>query len=235
MRQDLAEEVHLWKASLDVEPFELSTFEKTLSDDERARAARFCLQKHKGYFVAARGILRTILSCYLKEDPDQLQFKYGRYGKPALNQTGSPGADICFNLSHSAGLLLVVVSAGRELGIDLEQIQPALVSEEMVKEVFPEHEQAMFYALNAALQPKMFFEQWVRKEAYLKARGIGLSVPLNQLKISSTSGEGSLCLEGDEAKESDWTIHPLDVSGEYSACLVVKGNGWQLKYFERAR
>ena len=127
---------------------------------------------------------------------------------------------------------MVVVSAGRELGIDLEQIQPAIVSKDIVEQVFSIPEQARFYTYNSALQPKMFFEGWVRKEAYLKARGIGLSVPLNQLTVSLTSGERSLCLEGDEAKESDWTIHPLDISGEYSACLVVEGNGWKLKSFK---
>ena len=228
-----SEEVHLWKASLDVGIFELLSFVRVLSDDEQDRANRFYLQKHKNHFVAARGILRHILSRYLMADPGQLRFKYGPHGKPALDHTGVLGTNLRFNISHSKGLLLVVVSVERELGIDLEQIQPALVTKEIVTEVFSEQEQTRFCSVQPAIQPKMFFEVWTRKEAYLKARGIGLSVPLNQLEVLQ-SGDLSIRLELHDDKASDWTIQSLDFGNEYSACLVVQGDGWTLKSFEYA-
>ncbi len=228
-----SEEVHLWKASLDVGIFELSSFERVLSDDEQGRADRFHLQKHKNHFVAARGILRHILSRYLMVDPGQLRFKYGLHGKPALDHTGVLGANLRFNISHSTGLLLVVVSVERELGIDLEQIQPAFVTKEIVNEVFSEQEQARFHSVQAANQSKMFFEVWTRKEAYLKARGIGLSVPLNQLEVLQPD-DLSIRLGLHDDKASEWIIQSLDFGNEYSACLVVQGDAWTLKSFEFA-
>ena len=220
----LSEEVHLWKAVLAVEPFQLTAFERTLSHDERARAARFCFKEHHDGFVAARGILRTILSRYLDEDPARLRFRYGVHGKPALEPSETRDADLRFNLSHSAGLLVVAVSARRDVGVDLEQIQPALVNERMVEEVFSEQEQACLYAAPAALRPHMFFEGWTRKEAYLKARGVGLSVPLNRVKVlPALAGVLPIRFQADEVDGPCWYMHPLAVEAGYSACLVVEG------------
>jgi 4'-phosphopantetheinyl transferase len=229
----LSEEVHLWKAFLAVERSQLTAFERSLSHDERARAARFCFKEHHDLFVAARGILRTILSVYLDEDPARLRFRYGVHGKPALEPSTRREADLRFNLSHSAGLLLVAVSARKEVGVDLEHIQPALVNERIVEEVFSEQEQACLYAATAALRPHMFFEGWTRKEAYLKALGVGLSVPLNRVEVLPALGRVlPVCFQADEMDGPHWYMHPLAVKEGYSACLVVEGEQCTIESFD---
>lgn len=226
-------EVHLWKAILDVGAVQLSAFERTLSSEELARAARFLSQIHRDHFVASRGILRSILAHYLDKNPYELLFQYGRYGKPALEQTASEGTDIRFNVAHSAGLLLIVVSVGRELGVDLEKIQPAFLNKEIVEEVFSKEEQADYHTVREPMRVKRFFDAWTRKEAFLKALGVGLSVPLCRIEVLKETNVCLIRIKSDkETRKSNWTIFPLEINHGYSACLVVEGHGWKLKCFD---
>lgn len=224
--------MHLWTATLDVAPTRLDTFQHHLSEDERARVDRFHFRKHRDSFVAARGILREILSGYTHEDPARLRFRYGRYGKPMLIASSTRGTDIRFNLTHSGSLLLIAIAMGRELGVDLEQIQPTIVNDRLIKEVFSEQEQVVFYSVTKSMQVPLFFDWWTRKEAYLKARGVGLSIPLTHVRVFPTLDVGvstSGC--GINTNRPRWSINPLNVKLGYSACLVVEGTGWELKSF----
>ena len=117
-----SDEVHVWRAALDLEAARLHSLRHTLSAEEQARAERFYFDKDRKQFVAAHGLLRAILAQYLKIEPSQLQYCYNPLGKPSLART--PGREaLRFNMSHSHGLALYAVSCGRELGVDLERIR----------------------------------------------------------------------------------------------------------------
>ena len=111
-----ADDVHLWKASLDCDAPVLSRLETTLSPDEIARANRFVFSTDRNHFVAARGILRELLGTYLMLPAAELKFRYGKHGKPALDLNASDSV-LEFNLSHSGGARgLCIFSLGRRLG-----------------------------------------------------------------------------------------------------------------------
>ena len=233
MEQCSREEVHLWQATLDEKAVKLSAFEPILSHDERIRAARFVLKSHKNHFVMSRNILQNILGRYLNEDPHELLFKYGPFGKPALESSVLRGGDVRFNVAHSAGILLIAVSVGRELGVDVERIQPGFLNQRIIEQVFSEQEQVHLYGVTEALRVKRFFEGWTRKEAFLKALGVGLSVQMNRVESMADAEEalGPL-MTHQTTHSSEWVVNPLRIDKGYCACLVVEGHGWKLKRFQ---
>src|SRR5437868_2422860 len=127
------DEVHVWRAQLGQPPSKVTGFFRTLAPDEKAKAARFYFEKDREHFIVARGVLRAILSRYLKGTPDELRFGYSPYGKPFL--VGDSGGDLRFNVSHSDGVGLFAVTRGRELGIDIERMR-AEVIEQGIAELF---------------------------------------------------------------------------------------------------
>ncbi len=114
-----SDEVHVWRARLDLPEEHIQAFEQVLADDERARALRFRFQKDRTHFTAARGILRTLLGRYLVQPPARLQFRYNQYGKPLLGDSDEENA-LRFNVSHSHGMALFAFTCGRDVGVDIE-------------------------------------------------------------------------------------------------------------------
>src|SRR5437899_3283079 len=119
-------EVHIWLASLEQPPECVRQFLTTLSPDEQTRAARYYFEKDRRHFIVARGILRTLLACYLKTSAVALQFSYNDYGKPALKSPETQPV-LCFNLSHSHELALYAFAYERLLGVDIEYMHPLAV------------------------------------------------------------------------------------------------------------
>jgi 4'-phosphopantetheinyl transferase len=181
-------EVHVWRASLDEFSPQRDNFLHTLAAEEQTRAERFYFQTDCGRFINAHGILRAILGLYLNRAPNCLSFCYSSYGKPALTRE-SGGDAIRFNMSHSRGVALYAVTRGREIGIDLEFIRSDLEVEQIAERFFSRSEIATLRALPTDLQKYAFFLCWTRKEAYIKARGEGLSLPLDQFDVSLIPGE----------------------------------------------
>lgn len=163
---------------------------RVLSADERERAARFHFLKDREHFIAARGLLRLLLSRYLDLPPQQLSFSYSPYGKPAL-----AGERDCtslrFNVSHSHGVALYAFTLEREVGVDVEYIRQDVVGESIAEHFFSAQEVTSLRALPAGVQPQAFFNCWTRKEAFIKARGEGLSFPLDQFDVSLVPGEAT--------------------------------------------
>lgn len=227
------DDVHVWRAALDVELAYIRRLEGMLSEDERARADRFYFEKDRDRFVAAHGLLRSILGRYLELSPDHLQFVYGDYGKPALaGQSGVQG--ICFNMSHSEGLGLYVVTRGREVGIDVEHRRPNFATRDVAEKFFSPREVATLFGLPESLQSEAFFNCWTRKEAYIKARGMGLSLPLDQFDVSLVPGEPAALLHtsDDPMETSRWCLQELVPAPDYAAALAVAGSDWRLKCWQ---
>jgi 4'-phosphopantetheinyl transferase len=229
-------EVHVWRAALDPEKSGLYNLEQTLSPDEQARAERFYFQKDREHFIVARGLLRAILGLYLNQDPSQLRFCYSIYGKPSL-ATSSGESALHFNVSHSHGLALYAVTSGREIGVDLEHLRADFAGEDIAERFFSRREVEALRTLPAKMRQKGFFNCWTRKEAYIKARGEGLSLPLDQFDVSLTPGEPAalLCTTGDPREASRWTLREIEPGPGYVAALAVKGRDWRLKFWQWAR
>ena len=174
--------------------------------DERARADRFYFARDREHFIVARGVLREILGCYLKRVPKSLCFCYGSHGKPALAGEFD-GEAIRFNVSHSHGVALYAISRGRAVGIDLERIRFDLPVAEIAERFFSKREDAMLRSLPTDVQHQAFFRCWTRKEAYIKARGEGLSLPLDQFDVSLAPGEPAAVLgtQRDPSEASRWS------------------------------
>lgn len=229
------DEVHVWRASLDVEAPCIKKLQQTLSEDERARAERFYFQKDRDRFIVARGLVRSILGRYLDIEPGHVKFAYGPYGKPALaGESGVHG--IHFNLSHSDGLALCAIARGREVGVDLERLRPDFAAREIAERFFSPREVAILLALPENQWPKAFFNCWTRKEAYIKARGEGLTLPLDRFDVSVVPGEAAalLYVSGDPEESSRWSLQELVAGPGYVSALAVEGHGWRIKCWQWA-
>ncbi len=222
-------DVHVWRTSLELSAEHVQRLRQTLAANEIARADRFYFERDRKRFTVARGVLRAILSCYLDVEPSQLGFSYSGYGKPAL--ATAPGKDsLRFNVSHSHELALYAITRGREVGIDIEHIRANVASDAIAERHFSSREVATLRALPAHLRREAFFTCWTRKEAYIKARGEGLSLPLDRFDVSLAPGEPAALLRtlGDPGEASRWALQALTPGGGYVAAVVVEGHDWQL-------
>jgi 4'-phosphopantetheinyl transferase len=192
---EIADEIHVWHAWLDRDAEALKQLESTLSPDEIARANRFHFAKDKNHYIAGRGLLRALLGKYLGEAPVSLEFSYAEHGKPALAGANA-ASGLSFNLSHSGGLAVYAFAKARNLGIDVERIKPDFVSEDIARRYFSAREVNDLFSLPPEKRPEAFFDCWTRKEAYLKARGAGLQIPLDSFSVSVLPGQPAEFLGG---------------------------------------
>jgi 4'-phosphopantetheinyl transferase len=226
----LDDEVHVWRAWLDVPTCQVESHLQTLSADERARADRFCFQRDRTQFIVARGLLRNILGRYLGLAPDQLCFAYTLHEKPALTEAAGAPA-LRFNVSHSHCAALIAVTHDREIGVDIERIRVEAADIEIARRYFSSHEVAALEALPAHSRVEAFFRCWTRKEAYIKARGGGLSIPLDQFDVFPVPGEPAVLRQtnADPQEAGHWSLRDLNPSPGYAAALAVEGHAWPLK------
>jgi 4'-phosphopantetheinyl transferase len=202
----------------------------TLSQDEQVRAGRFRARRDRERYIVAHGLLRAILGLYLKTRPEQIGLRSGPFGKPALCPEQS-GAALRFNLSKSHGLSLFAFARGRELGVDLERIRPRLADGQVAGRFFSPREAALLQALPKEAQAEAFFNCWTRKEAYIKAKGAGLSLPLDQFEVSLTPGGPAALLSArwDPQEAARWSLRALTPASGYAAALAVEGHSWRLR------
>lgn len=226
-----AAEVHVWRAPLALPASHVNSLSLLLAPDELGRAARFHFRRDRDNFIAARGTLRVILARYLGVRPGQLEFRYTAYDKPSLAPESGGGGDVRFNLSHSHDLALYAFTLGREVGIDLEHTRPQEELDAIAGRFFSAPEISALRALPADLRLEAFYNCWTRKEAYIKARGEGLSFPLDCFAVSVGSGEGPLPLDvfGCPQESARWSLRELTPGEGYAAAIAVEGSGWSLK------
>jgi 4'-phosphopantetheinyl transferase len=222
-------EVHVWHAALDDRLAD--RLKLILSEDEISRANRFHFARDRNHYIVARGLLRRLLAAYLGVGSSELQFLYTDRGKPYLEETQR--SSINFNLAHSHDMAIYAFSRGRELGVDLEFIREELAGEKIAERFFSRWEISALRSLPAELRKQAFFNCWTRKEAYIKARGEGLSMPLDEFDVSLAPREPAALLKNhkDSGEVSRWTMQSIYVAPEYVAALVVEGQGWRLRKF----
>jgi 4'-phosphopantetheinyl transferase len=220
-------DVHVWAFEVACSVEELSEFAGTLSGDERARASRFRFDRDRNRFIRVRGGLRKLLGGYLGERPSDVFFEYGTHGKPALgSRYENP---LKFNVSHSGDLALMAIGRHVEVGIDVEAIRPMADATAIAARFFSPGEVAELRGLPAA----SFFTCWTRKEAYLKARGRGLTEDLQAFTVTISPGVTPAAVVHDGNGEGEgWLVHELPSLAGYSAALVTKGYPRLIRFHE---
>jgi len=228
-----AGEIHVWRASLLVDAEEIARLKPLLSPDEAARAERFRFEKDNSALIARRAILRLILGRYLEQEAVRQPFEINAYGKPRIPK-GMPGEDLRFNSSHSSGIALFAVALARELGVDIESVRPNIDYIGIAERFFSEQEQATLLALPEDAQQEAFFACWSRKEAYVKARGMGLSIPLNQFDVAFAPGEPArLIATRDNPEEAArWSMYDLQPGEGFAGALVAEGQAANVKCWQ---
>ena len=227
----LRSQVHVWCVSLDQSESVFQRLVQTLSEEEHKRAERFHFRKDRDHFIIARGVLRDILSHYIKREPEDIFFHYNDYGKPAL---GKNFTGLNFNVSHSGNIALYAVTCGREVGIDVEQIRPDFAEEPIAKRFFSPAEVAVFSDLAAHEKKEAFFSCWTRKEAFIKATGKGVSFGLDKFDVSLVPDKPAalLSIKGDMKKAGRWSLKNLNIKPDYKAALAVEGHDWRLQSWQ---
>jgi len=226
-----AGEVHVWRASADRSPPDVERLASSLSSDERARAARFVFERDRTSFQVAHGALRDLLGRYLAVEPGRLEFLAGPHGRPEL---AAPAADgLSFNLSHSGGVVLVAVTRGRRIGVDVERVRPLRDLLALSRRFFqPAEDEALRLAAPEAL-PSKFFELWTAKEAIIKATGEGLSgLEGVELALALGAPPAALKVSGSPDGAGRWVVKPLQAGPEYRAALAADSAGFSLRTFE---
>ena len=218
-------EVHLWKADLNQNSDIVRRMWCLLNEEEQHRAKRYAFERDRNHFTMARGILRQLLSRYLRSSAEDIEFSVAPKGKQTIR--GNP--EFRFNLSHSGGLVLYAFSMNRELGVDLEREKTETSSLDIVESYFSTREKAEFLALPPSIQNLAFHVGWTRKEAYLKARGEGLHMKLDAFDVSVDPGRPALLRSDDAAR---WEVHSFRPEPGFVATLVIEGANHKLRYWE---
>ena len=172
--------VHVWAWDLDLPPTPHNW--EILSEEETLRARRFVFPRDRDRYVRAHGIMRTLLASYIDTSPEKILFSSSRYGKPQI-QKKQTSQDIRFNLSHSAGVAVLAVSCGYELGIDIEIVRP--IDQDVAKGHFSRQELATLQSLPPEEWLQGFYRCWTSKEALLKGEGLGLNLPLDAFDVEA--------------------------------------------------
>jgi 4'-phosphopantetheinyl transferase len=225
------EEVHVWRATLAWPDAAARRLEQCLSADERDKMQRFRFEKDRRRYLIGRGLLRTLLGRYLEVAAQDLRFETAAAGKPHL---ASGQGQLQFNLAHSGEYVLIAIADGRAVGIDVEEIDDDFDAREVAAHFFSPGEQRDLEPLTGRVRIEAFFECWTRKEAYVKARGEGLSLPLEQFDVSLRPGEPArlIATRPDPAEARRWQLSGLDVADRYKAALAVEGQGWTLRFWD---
>lgn len=212
---------HVWLAGLNLPAPAFDLCKSFLSAEEIARANRFRFEKDHNHFIVGRGLLRRLLGNYLNHDPARLTFSYNRYGKPLLENLAP---ELHFNLSHSHGYALLAFALRAEVGVDIEKLRPDFATREIAERFFAPDEVAVLASLKPNQQANAFFKCWTRKEAFIKAHGMGLSFGLDKFSVSFAPDASPALLRSDPEPNASqqWSLFDLPVPENYLGALAIK-------------
>ncbi|MFO0566294.1 MAG: 4'-phosphopantetheinyl transferase superfamily protein [Polyangiaceae bacterium] len=216
-------ECHLWHAS---ESAGLSEARQRrllgwLTRDELARHRAFRFERHRDQFLLTRALVRAALSSYVGLLPERWRFTLGAHGKPRL-ATDTP-FPLDFNLSNTDGLVVCAVTAGTEVGVDVEDSERPGETSSVASRYFSEREVRDLFALPSEQRRARFFEYWTLKESYIKARGLGLALPLEQFSFVLDAAAIRVVFDprlGDD--ENAWWFHSSTPSPRHTLAIAVR-------------
>lgn len=215
------DQIEVWSVDLNISDNDLADLRPTLSADETKRADRFYFERHRRRFVAARASLRAVLAAYVDLNPSHIEFEYGHKGKPFLAGNAADSG-LHFNLSHSNERALIAVSRV-PLGVDIEFVRPMKDCEAVARRFFSEAEQSSLFSVPPDRKIEAFFTCWTRKEAYVKAVGDGLSIPLRSFDVTFLDDqEPALTVRAKAGQDERWFVSHLAGGANYIGALAVR-------------
>lgn len=224
-----AHQVHIWQAALpQLDAQALHDAMDLLSPPERAQHARFHFEKDRHCYLVTRCMVRTVLSRYVPQiAPRDWVFAPGPYGRPEIANLQPAAQALCFNLSHCDGLVVLAVTAGRAVGIDVENTSRHAPLE-VADHFFSPREAQALRSLPATEQALRFWELWTLKESYIKARGMGVSLPLAQFSIDlGTPGRVAIAFDGIADDPAAWQLWHYQVGPHHRVALCLQRAGPQ--------
>ncbi len=221
-------EIHVWYAfDEDIsDPELIARYFDIMNTEERIQQKRFHFERHRHQYLITRALIRSVLSMYVKKvAPQQWQFEKNDYGKPSISY---PSIDIplMFNLSHTEKLIVLCVSVDNEPGIDVEYLLRSGQTIEIAEHFFSPTEIEHLHRLPPDYKRERFFDLWTLKEAYIKACGMGLSIPLDDFSyIFPQPGRISIAFEPQRNDQPEhwqfWQVQPSEI---HKVALAIKSS-----------
>ncbi len=216
-------DAHLWSARLDAGGEQVQRCWEVLAEDERQRADRFRFASDRQHFLVARGVLRILLGRYLGIPGSAVRFEYGAFGKPALG--GVHNCDLQFNLAHSGNLAVYAFTCVGRAGIDVETDRAARLMQGVPESSFTPAEQRALAALPVDCRPQAFVALWTRKEAYLKALGLGLQAGLATFEMSVPPATAALMRRAQQDQnQGSWFFQNLQPAPHFWGTLCLENS-----------
>lgn len=218
------ETIACWRVDLEQPEASVATLETVLSDDERARAARFVFSRDRRRFIVTRACLRALLARACDEPAKAIRFAYAQHGKPSLAaRTGAPA--VHFSVSHSADVALIALTRGTALGVDLEAVRPLPDLLDIASRFFTPTETETIMTVPPEERELAFFLCWTRKEAFSKALGDGLTLALDRYRVACRPGEPAriLDIDGSAAAAAEWAVSDLRPAPRFVGAAVMRG------------
>ncbi|QMU66418.1 MAG: 4'-phosphopantetheinyl transferase superfamily protein [Flavobacteriaceae bacterium] len=223
-------QIHVWKATLDVSENKHHVFWSYLSDDEKQRANTFYFKKDRDYFITARGILRELIGQYLNKKAIDIEFGYHTHGKPFMRND----AELEFNISHSKNMALYGFVKKDEIGVDIEFVDQKIEAMQIARHFFSSYEITALGDLPQQHKASGFFNCWTRKEAFIKALGTGLSFPLDQFAVSLAPEKKATLVhtmwDTDEAQK--WNLFHVNPQSYFTGAVAIKGKVNEIRHFK---
>ncbi|GAB1858452.1 4'-phosphopantetheinyl transferase superfamily protein [Flavobacteriaceae bacterium MHTCC 0001] len=205
-------------------------FYNLLSEEERHKANKFKFEKDRSMSIIARGALRYLIGNYLTTNPKRIAFTYGDYGKPEIDAR----SNLNFNVSHSGELIVIGFVNHIDIGVDVEFIKTDFDVLDIVDHYFSKAEIDALYQLPKLEQTEAFYRGWTRKEAFIKAKGKGLSLDLHSFSITMDSDNTAELYETqwDTNEKLQWQITPFKTLRNYKAAIALKGNATSIRILD---
>jgi len=225
-------EVHLWKSRItDYETDAEFFYSGSLPNDEKEKADNIRYEENRKSYIISRGILRTVLSEYLRIKPADIVFEYNKHGKPSIANGLNP-RNVRFNLSHSNDLILYAVAKNKEVGIDVEHMRDVDRAERIIERFFSPEQRDFYNSQAESMKKTAFFRLWTRREAYGKAMGRGFSVPAVDCGIPLMRSDRKPASV--QVVSGKWSIYDLEQDDDYVSAVTIEGQIRRIECF-RAR
>lgn len=221
-------DVHVWCADVR-EQWPESMLYSLLSEEEQARARSFAFEEDRRRYLHAHGFLRMLLGCYLSQSPSSVRLTTGHNGKPCLV---SDQRALRFNISHARALVLCALAGDREVGVDVEWRDREFSWHDVAAYACSEREQAILASLAGPAQADTFFSWWTLKEAYVKALGAGLELPLDRIDVAEEWETRIPAPTRGDLRDHRWAMFTIPLRSDYAGALVTDGVPSRVRCFQ---
>jgi 4'-phosphopantetheinyl transferase len=216
-------EVHVYQVSLDPSGVQLSRLESLLAPDEREWVRRLRFDHDRTRYIVGRLWLRWLLAVHVEGRPAEIRFLPGPHGKPALAPPHDDGG-LHFSASYSGDIALFALARNIEVGVDVERVRADVDVEQIAASFFARDEREVLHRLPPDARVRAFFTCWTRKEAYVKALGTGLSLPLDSFDVAPGLDGGAVSEQWSiMGPAGEWSVRDVEVEAGYAAAIAVEG------------